>query len=112
MTAPIVSGKNFEIDDATAAAEGVTGFNFHVGTASGQYATVAALSVADVAAELLAGKIVDALANLVPPVALIPGTTYFAVATAVNAAGESPMSPEFTFTVAKTPSAPTGFRVF
>lgn len=112
MPAPIVSGKTFTLTDATAAADQVTAFNIKFGAASGVYDQVCQLDAADVAAEVATGSVSDAIASLIPPAVLTPGKTYFAIATAVNATGESGPSPEFKFTVALgLPAAPSSFIV-
>ena len=114
MPAPVVCGKTFTRTDAAAAADQVTAFNVKFGAASGVYDQVCQLDAADVAAMLSAGTVSDDIAALIPAGQLTPGNTYFAVATAVNATGESGPSPEFKFTVAvplPLPQAPSSFIV-
>ena len=108
MTLP-VNPTTFTITDPTATSEGVTGFNVKFGqTPGGPYPLVAPVPPEDLATEA-SGVITGTLASLNEKLA--PGTWY-SVATALNAVGESDPSPEAAFTIEPPrPSSPTGFSV-
>jgi len=103
--AAVVNPKNFDIVDAVAAAQSVTGLTLLVGTASGgPYPNAFPLTAAEVSAGLAAGNFSGTLQSIGE--ALGPGT-YFAVATATNLGGTSGSSPEASFQVPSPPTAPT-----
>lgn len=103
-----VNPKTFTITDAVATAEHVTGFNVKLGRASGTYTLVAPVPSADLST-LGSGVVAGAITDL--NLQLAPGT-WFAVATAVSANGESLASPEAVFDIVPPPpSPPTSFVV-
>jgi hypothetical protein len=106
---PNINPKTFTIVDPVATAEGVTGMNVKFGrTTGGPYTLVAAVPTKDLATED-SGTITGALSDLESTLA--PGD-WFAVATAVNAAGESAPTPEVAFQISPPlPSTPTSFTL-
>lgn len=107
----VTNPTGFTITDAVAAAQQVTGVTIIVGVATGGPYTAGTfpLTAAEVAAGLAAnGVFTGTLASIGEN---LPPGTYFAVATATNAAGVSKDSPEIEFTVLAAPTAPTGFSV-
>lgn len=108
MTVP-VNPASFTITDAVASAQSVTGVTINVGTATGgPYTHSYPLTAAEVTAGLTAGSFTGTLASIGE--ALGAGT-YYAVATATNAAGTSGNSPEVEFIVLAVPTPPTAFSV-
>jgi hypothetical protein len=103
----MINPTTFTITDAIATAEGVTGFNIHLGRVSGVYTLSAPVPAADLSTEA-SGQITGKIADL--NLQLAPGD-WFAVATAVSAGGESGFSPELAFTIVAVPSPPSGFFV-
>ncbi len=106
---PNVNPKTFTIVDPTASAEGVTGMNVKFGrTTGGPYTLVAPVPAKDLSTEA-SGTVTGALSDLESTLA--PGN-WFAVATAVNSAGESAPTAEFAFSITPPlPSAPTSFTL-
>lgn len=99
----------FTIVDPKIAVENVTGFNVEFGLKSGVYTLKAAVPAKDLVGDAAAGSVTGPISDL--NTQLAPGT-WFAAATAVNANGESAVSPETSFTITPPlPSAPTGFSV-
>lgn len=97
----------FTITDPKFGAEFVTGFNVKFGRVSKTYTLSAPVPSADINAA--SGSASGTIAELNQ--VLAPGT-WFAAATAVNASGESAVSPEASFTItAPVPSAPSAFTV-
>ena len=107
----ITNPKTFTITDSTLVADQVTGMNIKFSTtAGGPYSLVAPVPAADITAEV-GGLVSGTFESLNEKLA--PGTWY-GVATAVNATGESGPSPEFDFDIVAPlplPSAPTSFSV-
>ncbi len=104
-----VNPKTFTIVDPTAAAEGVTGMNVKLSRApGGPYSLVAPVPAKDLATEA-SGTITGALTDLA---ATLAAGDWYAIATAVNAGGESDPTPELHFQIVPPkPSTPTSFTV-
>jgi hypothetical protein len=108
MTTPVTNPTTFTIVDPVATQQGVTGMNVKLGLKSGTYTLTAPVPASDLTTEA-SGTITGKLTDL--NLTLAPGTWY-AVATAVNAGGESGPSPETSFVITPpAPSAPTTFTV-
>ena len=109
MSGP-VNPTTFTITDPLIAAENVTGFNVSLGqTPGGPYTLKAPVPAADLVGDAAAGSVTGKIADLNEQLA--PGQWY-AVASAVNANGESSNSPEVAFTIVPPPpTAPSGFSV-
>jgi hypothetical protein len=111
MTGP-VNPTTFTIVDALVTTENVSGFNVSFGqTAGGPYTLKAAVPAADLTNDA-SGSVTGAVADLNTQLA---AGQWYAVATAVNAAGESLPSPEFAFQIVPPapplPTAPSGFSM-
>jgi hypothetical protein len=108
MSGP-VNPTTFTITDALVTAESVTGFNVSLGqTSGGPYTLKAPVPAADLANDA-SGSVVGKIADLNEQLA--PGQWY-AVASAVNANGESANSPEAAFTIVPPPpTAPSAFTL-
>ena len=106
---PVINPKTFTIVDLLATIEGVTGMNVKFSrTTGGPYTLVAAVPAKDLSTEA-SGTVTGALSDLESTLA--PGS-WFAVATAVNSAGESGPTAEFAFQITPPlPSAPSGFTL-
>jgi hypothetical protein len=106
----VVNPLNFAITDVVAQSQSVTLISINVGTVSGGPYTAHSypLTAAELAAGMAAGNFSGTLASIGEN---LPPGTYFAVATATNAAGTSAPSPEVSFQVLATPSPPTAFSV-
>lgn len=103
--AAVINPTGFTITDATAQANGVTGLTINVGTVSGgPYPHSYQVTAAELAAGLASGTFTGTLASIGET---LGAGTYFAVATATNAAGVSAPSPEASFQVLPVPVAPT-----
>lgn len=104
-----VNPKTFTIVDSLATAEGVTGMNVKFGrTAGGPYTLVAPVPPQDMATEA-SGTITGQLTDLESDLA---AGDWYAVVTAVNAAGESDPTPELHFQIAPPkPSTPSSFTL-
>jgi hypothetical protein len=108
MTGPI-NPTTFTITDSLVTAENVTGFNVALGqTSGGPYTLKAPVPAADLtndASGSVTGKIADLNEQL-------QAGQWYAVATAVNANGESLASPEAAFQIVPpVPTAPSAFTV-
>jgi hypothetical protein len=104
MTVP-VNPQTFTITDPSITADNVTGFRVLFSqTSGGPYTIPVTVPPADIdaAAGTVTGKVSDLNAQLSPG-------PWFAVAEAVNAAGDSPNSPEAELIVLPLPKAPTAF---
>lgn len=106
--ATITNPTTFTITDAKITADNVTGFQILFGkTTGGPYTLTAPVPTADINAS--AGTATGTIASLNENLA--PGN-WFAVAQAINAAGNSTNSPEASFVIVPPlPSPPTGFTL-
>ena len=100
-----------KIGDMNVVAESITAFKIRVGTAAGgPYTTsVATVPLASMTSNNNVYMIDLASVTFTPP--LQNGVTYFAVAEADNAGGESPNSPETSFQIVPAPTAPISFSI-
>lgn len=104
--ATVTNPTTFTITDSKITADNVTGFQILFGrTTGGPYTLTAQVPSADINAT--AGTATGTISSLNETLA--PGN-WFAVAQSINAAGDSPNSPEAAFTIVPPlPGAPTGF---
>jgi hypothetical protein len=105
---PVTNPTTFTITDPDITSDNVTGFQVLFGqTSGGPYTLTAQVPQADI--DAATGVASGTLAGLNQQLA--PGTWY-AVAQAINAAGDSPNSPEVEIVITPAlPHAPTGFSV-
>lgn len=100
------------VDDAVLASQEVTQVQFLVGTATGgPYSTSKATVPVSSLTAGTGGAYTVPFASLSFSPALQAFTTYFMVVEADNAQGASGNSPEVSFSLAGTPSAPTGLAL-
>jgi hypothetical protein len=101
----VLNPTQFTITDPTAQAQGIIGITLLVGTATGgPYPHSYPLTAAEVSAGLASGSFTGTLASVGET---LGAGTYYAVATATNAAGTSGVSPEASFQALSVPTAPT-----